>query len=137
MSIGAFLLPVFVLLSLLYGVFWLFKQECFFRISSILLLISAVSVLIYTGAEVMIIRARPLWHTFFLPVNLALTGWLASLGAILLVARWTPSGLSALPAGLMRRLSLAALVLLAMSACGWVLAGIPWTETSFQFGSVS
>lgn len=132
MSIGAFLLPVFVLLSLLYGVFWWFNQESLLRFSSILLLISAVSVLIYTGAEVMIIRARPLWHTFFLPVNLALTGWLASLGAILLVARWTPSGLSALPAGLMRHLSLAALVLLAMSACGWVLAGITGTEPSFN-----
>src|SRR5690625_4731104 len=53
MSIGAFLLPVFVLLSLLYGVFWWFNQESLLRFSSILLLISAVSVLIYTGAEVM------------------------------------------------------------------------------------
>src|SRR5690625_3018887 len=132
MSIGAFLLPVFVLLSLLYGVFWWFNKESLLRFSSILLLISAVSVLIYTGAEVMIIRARPLWHTFFLPINFALTGWLASLGAILFVARWTPNGLSALPAGLMRRLSLTALVLLAISACGWVLAGITGVEPSFM-----
>lgn len=132
MSIGAFLLPVFVLLSLLYGVFWWFNKESLLRFSSILLLISAVSVLIYTGAEVMIIRARPLWHTFFLPINFALTGWLASLGAILFVARWTPNGLSALPAGLMRRLSLTALVLLAISACGWILAGITGVEPSFM-----
>lgn len=131
MSIGAFLLPVFVVLSLLYALFWWFNRETLLRFSSILLIVSAVSILIYTGAEVMIIRARPLWHTYFLPINFALTGWLASLGAILLVARWTPNGLTALPAGLMRRLSLAALVLLAISACGWVLAGITGVEPSF------
>jgi len=132
MSIGAFLLPTFVILSLASALFWWFNKESLLRISAVLLFLSALSVLVYTGAEVMIIRARPLWHTLFLPVNLALTGWLASLGAILLVARWTPGGLQALPAVLMRRLGLAALLLIGVSAIGWVLAGITGTESSFE-----
>lgn len=132
MSIGAFLLPIFVMLSLASALFWCFNKESLLRISAILLFLSALSVLIYTGAEIMIIRARPLWHTLFLPINLALTGWLASLGAVLLVARWTPGGLQALPAVLMRRLSLTALLLIGISAIGWVLAGITGTEPSFE-----
>lgn len=132
MSIGAFLLPAFVLISLATSIFWWFNKETLLRFSAILLFLSAVSVLIYTGAEIMIIRARPLWHTLFLPINLALTGWLASLGAILLIARWIPNGLQSLPAQLMRRLSLAALLLIGISAIGWVLAGITGSEASFD-----
>src|SRR5690625_1698369 len=122
MSIGAFLLPIFVALSLLYSFLWWRNKESQLRIIAILLLLSALSVLVYTGAEIMVVRARALWHTIFLPLNLAFTGWLASLGAILLVARWVPSGLASLPAAIMRRLSLTALLLLALSAGGWVIA---------------
>lgn len=132
MSIGAFLLPVFVLLALLSALSWWLNKNKLLRATAILLFLSAVSVLVYTGAEIMIIRARPLWHTLFLPINLALTGWLASLGAILLVARWTPGGLPALPPLLMRRLSLIALLLLGISALGWVLAGLTGSESSFD-----
>jgi len=131
MSIGAFLLPIFVALSLLYSFLWWRNKESQLRIIAILLLLSALSVLVYTGAEIMVVRARALWHTIFLPLNLAFTGWLASLGAILLVARWVPSGLASLPAAIMRRLSLTALLLLALSAGGWVIAGLTGVDASF------
>src|SRR5690625_1540490 len=132
MSIGAFLLPIFVVLSLVCSALWWFGKEKLLRPFSLLLILSALSVLIYTGAEIMIIRARPLWHTLFLPINLAFTGWLASLGAILLIARFVPSGLTSLPPLLMRRLSLTALILIACSALGWVIAGIAGNDPSFK-----
>jgi|SRR5690625_3908725 len=132
MSIGAFLLPLFVLLSVLFALFWWLGKTTLLRLTSIFLFLSAISVLIYTGAEIMVIRARPLWHTFFLPLNLALTGWLASLGAMLLVSRWLPTGVQGLPAVLVRRLSLFALLLLGISAIGWVLGGLTGSEPSFD-----
>ena len=62
-----------------------------------------MSILVYTGAEVMVLRARPLWHTPFLPLNFALTAWLGALGAMFLVGRWLPGGMAALPVELLRR----------------------------------
>lgn len=43
----------------------------------------ALLVLLYTGMEVMAVRARPLWNTPLLPVQFAVTGFAGALGAVL------------------------------------------------------
>ena len=93
--------------------------------------LAALSVMVYTGAEIMVVRARPLWNTVFLPINLALTGWLAALGAMLVVARWLPGGLAALPAQLLRTLSLAAALLLMAAVALWVGTGMVGEAPSY------
>jgi tetrathionate reductase subunit C len=47
----------------------------------------AALVLLYTGMEVMVVRARPLWNTPFLPVQFALTGLAGATGLVLLLDR--------------------------------------------------
>ena len=132
MSIGAFLLPVFLMLAMGLCLVWWLGRPALLRVVAVLLAISAVSILVYTGFEVMIVRSRPLWNTIFLPLNFALTGWLATLGAMLWVARWLPGGLTAASAALLRRLGLAAVALLVLSALLWVLSGQAGYDSSFH-----
>ncbi len=47
----------------------------------------AALVLLYTGMEVMVVRARPLWHTPFLPLQFVVTAGVGALGAMLLLDR--------------------------------------------------
>lgn len=131
MSIGAVLLPIFVSLALLFCLLWWFNKHSLLRVCGIALTLSALSILLYTGAEIMILRSRPLWHTYFLPINFALTGWLGALGAMILVARWLPGGIAALPATFMRKLCLIALSLLTLSALAWVVSGLLGLDASF------
>ena len=109
-----------------------YKRQVWVRLLGIALALSAVSILIYTGAEVMVLRARPLWHTPFLPLNFALTAWLGALGAMFLVARWLPGGLKALPVELLRRLSVTAVVMMLIGAGAWVLLGLLGQDPSFD-----
>lgn len=132
MSLGAYLLPVFVSLSIAFAGLWWLGRTGLLRVTAVLLALSAISILVYTGAEVMVLRSRPLWNTIFLPLNFALTGWLSALGAVLLVARWLPGGLAALPTSLVRRLGLVAVGLLTVCAAAWVMAGLTGTDASFN-----
>ena len=135
MSLGAVLMPVFVVLALLFCALWWLGRTGLLRVVAVLLALSALSVLAYTGGEVMVIRSRPLWNTIFLPFNFALTGWLSALGAMLLVGRWLPGGLQALPARLLRRLGLAAVALLSVCAVAWMVAGLNGVDQSFPAAS--
>jgi len=47
----------------------------------------ALGVLTYTGAEVYVVRARPLWNTPFLPLQFLATGFVGSLGVMLVLNR--------------------------------------------------
>jgi len=131
MSIGAFLLPVFVALALAFCVLWWKGHTGLMRGVGVLLAISAISVLLYTGLEVMVVRARPLWNTIFLPINFALTGWLSAIGAMILVSRWLPGGLNAMPSELLRRLGLTAFALLFIGALSWTAGGLMGLDPSF------
>lgn len=131
MSLGAFLLPVFVVSALAFaGLWWLDRQKPL-RALAILLALSAISILVYTGAEVMVIRSRPLWDTIFLPINFALTGLLGTLGAVLLVARWLPAGPREFPLALLRRLALAVVIALMLTAVVWLIQGAASQSPSF------
>lgn len=131
MSIGAYLLPLFVVLSLAFGALWWLRQPGLLRLVAVLLALSALSILTYTGGEMMVVRARPLWATVFLPINLALTGALGALGAVLLVARWLPQGLAGFPVALVRRLAQGVTLVLVLVALGWALLGALGQSPSF------
>lgn len=132
MSLGAFLLPVFLLLALGFAAAWWWRKPALLGGLGVLLVLSAASILVYTGAEVMVIRARPLWNTIFLPVNFALTGMLGTLGATLLVARWLPGGLHGFPLALLRRLAQLTLWGLVLVALSWLLLGAAGNAPSFN-----
>src|SRR5690554_1112434 len=123
MSLGAYLLPLFVMLALGFCLLWWLRRERLLRLTGLAMALLAVSSLVYTGAEVMVVRARPLWNTLLLPWNFAVTGWLAALGAMLLVGRWLPGGLGAMPMELLRRLGISALVLVVLGVLVWVATG--------------
>lgn len=131
MSIGSVLLPIFVTLSLGFFLFWWLRKDTLMRMTGLALIVSALSILLYTGAEVMIVRSRPLWHTYFLPINFALTGWLSALGAMLFVGRWLPGGMAAMPSLLLRRLGVTAMILLFLSGMAWAISGIMGFDPSF------
>lgn len=132
MSLGAFLLPVFVLLSLVFAALWWWRRPALLRAVGVALALSALSILLYTGIEMMVVRARPLWATAFLPINLALTGLLGSLGAALLVARWLPGGLRGFPLPLLRRLALGVTLALMATALVWAVQGAAQSTPSFN-----
>lgn len=132
MWLGALLLPVFVGLSVLFCAAWWWGRIVWLRVLGVGLALSAVSILVYTGAEVMVLRSRPLWHTAFLPVNFALTAWLGALGAMFLVGRWLPGGMKALPVACLRGLSLTAVILMAVGAGAWAALGLLGADPSFD-----
>src|SRR5690606_19922663 len=90
MSMGAALLPVFVGLALAMCLAWWKGSRTWQRMLAIPLALSALSIVVYTGAEVSVVRARLLWNNPWVPVNLALTAWLAAAGASLLLSFWVP-----------------------------------------------
>lgn len=49
--------------------------------------VAALGILAYTGMEVAIVRARPLWNTPFLPLQFAATGFVGALGVMLVLER--------------------------------------------------
>jgi len=51
--------------------------------------VGAALVALYTGAEVMVVRARPLWHTPLLPVQFFVTAFAGAVGLSLLFNRFT------------------------------------------------
>lgn len=132
MSLGAILLPVFVGLALAACGAWCLGRLRLLRALALPLALAALAVLVYSGAEVMVIRSRPLWHTIFLPLNFALTGWLAALGAMLVLARWLPGGLAALPVGLVRRLAWGGLLAGSACALAWAAAGSAGHDPAFD-----
>lgn len=91
---------------------------------------AAIAILVYTGFEVMIVRARPLWHTNWLPLNLALTALTGTAGGLLLAQRWCLGGTPA-SYRLSHQLLLAVLLLTSLAASGWAVSG--WLLGSDSF----
>ncbi|PLC52388.1 tetrathionate reductase [Pollutimonas nitritireducens] len=131
MSLGAVLLPAFVGLALAFCAAWWFSHRPLLRVLGVLLAAAAISVLVYSGSEVMVLKSRPLWSTPFLPVNFALTAWLAALGAMLLVARWLPGGTASLPGALVRGLIWAGIIGAILTALSWMATGMAGEDASF------
>lgn len=131
MSWGAVLLPVFTIVALVFGALWWFGFRRLQRATGVFLVLCAISILVYTGAEVMIVRARVLWHTYLLPVNFVLTAFLGTVGGILLVTRFLSAAYAPLPRGPVLVMGIAASVALVLAALGWMLLGLSGLDASF------
>ena len=144
---GAYLLPLFSLLSMLFG--WLlirpnlarrgeerdrvaalarllclgsWSGERWLKPLALLAALSGLSIALYTGLETMAVQARPLWHTPWLPWLLALSALLAAQSALLLLNRLLAGWQQGTEAGLLRQIR-PTLALLAFSLLGWALFG--------------
>lgn len=134
MSVGALLLPVFLMLSLTMIASWWLGKPGWMRAIAPLLVLSALSITIYTGSEMMVIRSRPLWNTLWVPVNLALTGWLATVGTTFVLERFLPAahrpGTAALQA--LRNMGLLLAAALVVVALIWPISGLGGSNPSFN-----
>lgn len=144
---GAYLLPLFSLLSMLLG--WLLLRpalarrgaegdniarlarllclgdwagKSWLRPLSLLAALSGLSIALYTGLETMAVAARPLWHTPWLPWLLTLSAVLGAQSALLLLNRLL-AGWHAQTESTLLRQSGWTLGLLALSLLGWALFG--------------
>lgn len=133
MSWGAVLLPVFAGLSVGFCALWWLGWKKLQRLAALALIVSAISILIYTGSEVMILRSRPLWHTYFVPINFALTAWLATIGGMILIAKFLPRDFAPMPARPVLILAALATLSLILSAFCWVILGATGHEASFTY----
>ena len=83
----------------------------------------STGIMLYTGAEVAIVKARPLWHTVWLPPMFVATGVISAAGLILVLNR--ASGLrDAAVIGQMLRVMLGACLAAGLVAGSWFLDGI-------------
>ena len=134
MSLGAVLMPAFVGLCVLMCALWWLGRPQWMRLLVPVLVLSALSIVVYTGAEIMVIRARPLWNTLWVPINLALSGWLATVGMGFVLYRFLPRALQPDAAALqgLRHLGLWLVTGLIASALTWGIAGIAGQSPSFD-----
>lgn len=149
MALGAWLLPVYVALVILFAwavhrpqfyawgredwrFSWLFRwlalgspENAFARWLGLGAGVFALGVLLYTGMEIAVIRSRPLWNTPFIPLQFAATGFVGALGVMLVLERVLCRD-GALEAGLNRRLAVALAVvgLLGLAWLGVALSGL-------------
>ncbi|MGY3865486.1 NrfD/PsrC family molybdoenzyme membrane anchor subunit [Aeromonas bivalvium] len=144
---GAYLLPLFSLLSMLFG--WLlirpnlarrgeeqdrvaalarllclgnWSGEPWLKPLALMAALSGLSIALYTGLETMAVQARPLWHTPWLPWLLALSALLAAQSALLLLNRLLAGWQGRTEADLLRQIR-PTLALLVLSLLGWALLG--------------
>lgn len=86
-------------------------------------LAAAFTVALYTGVEVMVVRARPLWNTTLLPWQFAATAQVGAIGLALILAR-TVYDTGSSEDRLGNRLLLAALALVAACGAAWFALAI-------------
>lgn len=91
--------------------------------AALLTLVGAVLVALYTGMEVMVVQARPLWNTPFLPLQFAATAFAGAIGLSLLLNRFVGGRDNQLEIGLNRLLVLALAVVLTLGG-GWLFVSL-------------
>ncbi|WP_206455478.1 NrfD/PsrC family molybdoenzyme membrane anchor subunit [Aurantimonas marina] len=92
-------------------------------------IVMSLTVMLYTGAEVAVLKGRPLWHTEYLPAMFLLTGVIGAAGLVLVLNRF--SGLRYLTGGnQMLAVILGAIVLAGLAAAGWFAQGLMSNEGS-------
>lgn len=149
MSWGSFFIPIYLVGLLLYA--WLVLRgdfavqgqggdsllARFYRLAgrggaaprmaisaaALLTLVGAVLVALYTGMEVMVVQARPLWNTPFLPLQFAATAFAGAIGLSLLFNRFVGGCDNQLEIGLNRLLVLALAVVLTLGG-GWLFVSL-------------
>lgn len=92
-------------------------------------IVMSLAVMLYTGAEVAVLKGRPLWHTEYLPAMFLLTGVIGAAGLVLVLNRF--SGLRYLTGGnQMLAVILGTTVLAGLAAAGWFAQGLMLNEGS-------
>lgn len=132
MSWGSFLIPLYVGCLMLYA--WLaLRPGAIARrnllIAAGLTLCAAIAVGLYTGMEVMVVRARPLWFTPFLPPQFAATAFAGAVGLALLLNRCLPGRQLALDLLLNRALVLSLAMVLTLGG-GWLFVSLSGASAS-------
>jgi len=97
--------------------------------AALLTLAGAVLVALYTGMEVMVVQARPLWNTPFLPLQFAATAFAGAIGLSLLFNRFVGGQDTQLETGLNRLLALALALVLALGG-GWLFVSLSGVSPS-------
>lgn len=97
--------------------------------AALLAAIGAVLVALYTGVEVMVVRARPLWHTPLLPLQFFITALAGGIGLTLLFGRFAPSAHKG-DAAVLRLARALALTQAAVLAVGAVWLGLGVSDLS-------
>ncbi|CAI0943871.1 tetrathionate reductase subunit TtrC [Serratia quinivorans] len=139
MSLGSLFLPLFTLLVVSYFIlllrgqlrakslpFWArwlqfrptWREEKWLRWIALATLLSAISILLYTGREVSVLRAQPLWYSLWLPWLLLLTAMQAVPPLLACWLRQDPQWQPRLA-----RYQAVSLLLLCLSGLGWWLDG--------------
>ena len=126
MSWGAFFIPVYVGGLILYA--WLAlrggpAKRPALAAAALLTLVGAVLVALYTGMEVMVVKARPLWNTPFLPLQFAATAFVGAVGLLLLFNRFIGRRDTQLETSLNRLLVLALAAVLTLGG-GWLFVSL-------------
>lgn len=153
MAWGAWFLPAYVLALLVYA--WLALKPDFaratgrdgrliaawrvlggrggapraLRFAAVLALVFAALVFLYTGMELMAVRARPLWNTPLLPLQLFVTGLAGAIGWVLVANRWLGDADARLEARCNRALALAQCLVLALGVT-WLALGASGASAS-------
>lgn len=158
MSIGAVLLPPYVVLTILYGYFawrpalmargaegqgWdarLARLLCLGNwqaprltvvVFGLLAALFACGIMLYTGGEIAILASRPLWNTHWLPVMFVLTGLIAASGLVMLLNRlMVGANADVYRQGL--KVILVAILGAALVAAIWFIQGITGYSPSVQ-----
>ncbi|HUY02457.1 MAG TPA: NrfD/PsrC family molybdoenzyme membrane anchor subunit [Rhodocyclaceae bacterium] len=91
--------------------------------AALLTLVGAVLVALYTGMEVMVVHARPLWNTPFLPPQFAATAFAGAIGLALLFNRLIGDHDAQIEIGLNRLLALALAAVLTLGG-GWLFVSM-------------
>ena len=157
MWIGALILPVFVTLSLVVSLsmlvsllkpqqtwlrWWcelpLWPKGNLLQLLAWLTALAALGILLYTGMEVMVVRARALWDTYWLPINFLLTALLALFGLLLLLDILIPRAddateVTPLRRGLWFTLAAITLAMVLWAGSGMVLSTPSWQEATRIF----
>ncbi|MHB1332446.1 MAG: NrfD/PsrC family molybdoenzyme membrane anchor subunit [Sulfuriferula sp.] len=92
------------------------------RIAAMLTLTGAALVALYTGMEVMVVHARPLWNTPFLPVQFFITAVAGAIGLVLVLDSTIGDGRATEGTNLLRLLAATQVLVLALGAA-WLLLG--------------
>ncbi|MFD2190944.1 NrfD/PsrC family molybdoenzyme membrane anchor subunit [Pistricoccus aurantiacus] len=89
----------------------------------------SLGIVVYTGAEIAIVRARPLWHTYWLPFAFAATGMIGACGLVMLLNRISQAK-SADVNRQMLGVLIGACVLMGLVAFTWFLDGVNAVDSS-------
>lgn len=139
MSWGSFFLPAFISLAVIYSWICLRTQSnegerlpAVIKPLAILLAIAAILVALYTGEEVMVVKARPMWHSYALPFVYFFSGFVGAAGlAVLFKTIYEPNELDS-GRKLARSMALFSFLTLAVLATWLYLGFTGMSETAQQ-----